>query len=392
MSRVGLRVRTPPTAAPAQHTSVSTNRLLAAVGVFFVLSAHSVGAQTPVVHAPLQPAFSIKGKVIAEATGTALPYSTVIVDPVGGEKFTDEAGVFQYYDAAPGTYRVRVRQLGYIPLDTTVQFSPDKPVPVFALLRLPTALAEVQVSAPPRRCIVPDELGYVNDEELATILGEARKNADRERLLRKLYPFEYRLAQQHDTYDTRATTHAVKYDTMTFRSDDSWGYKKGKVVSGDRNKLFGDVRVMRLPTLGDLADRRFLTAHCFKYSGVEEQGGIAVHRIDFQPLKNIIAPDVEGSIFLDSASYIIRKAEFRLTRGGSIKPAVLRMEVITTYREILPNVALFDEIRSIQPLQLEAGSNPIEFRQTQQLLSFKFLHGAPPGAEAEITRISAGRK
>jgi hypothetical protein len=289
-------------------------------------------------------------------------------------------------------YRVHIRQLGYIPVDTTVLFPADGRQPVFSLIRVPTALAQVQVSAPPRRCIVPDEQGVVDDAELTTILGEARKNADRERLLRKLYPFEYRLAQRHDTYDTKAETHLVKYDTMTYRSNDAWGYRKGKIVSSDRNKIFGDVRVMRLPTLGDLADKRFLTAHCFKYSGVEQQGTVAVHRIDFEPLPNIIAPDVEGSLFLDSASYIIRKAEFRLTRGGSIKPAVLRMEVITTYREILPNVALFDEIRSVQPLPREPGLNPTEFRQTQQLMSYKFLHGAPPGAEGEPARVSEGGK
>ncbi|HEY8165833.1 MAG TPA: carboxypeptidase regulatory-like domain-containing protein [Gemmatimonadaceae bacterium] len=361
-------------------------RLPAAVGVLFILSASVSGAQviTP------RPAFSLTGKVVAEVTGFPLPYATVTLDPGPREKFTDETGSFKFYDAPAGAYRVHIRQLGYIPVDTTVQFGPSIAPPVFSLVRIPTALAQVQVSAPPRRCIVPDEQGLVDDEELTTILGEARKNADRERLLRKLYPFEYRLAQRHDTYDKTAETHLVKYDTMTFRSDDAWGYRKGKIVSSDRNKLFGDVRVMRLPTLGDLADKRFLTAHCFKYAGIEQQAIGTVHRIDFQPLPNIIAPDVEGSIFLDSATYIIRKAEFRLTRGGSIKPAVLKMEVITTYREILPNVALFDEIRSVQPLPSEQGSNPSEFRQTQQLLSYKFLHGGPPGAEGEPARVSEG--
>jgi hypothetical protein len=389
MFRVGLRPRTPPAAAPAPHTIVSTHRLPAAVGVFFALSASVLSAQGTTLP---RPAFTLTGRVVAEVTGNPLPYSTVTIDPGAREKFTDESGVFKYYDVPPGMYRVHIRQLGYIPMDTTVQFPADGRQPVFSLVRVPTALAQVQVSAPPRRCIVPDEQGLVDDEDLTTILGEARKNADRERLLRKLYPFEYRLAQRHDTYDTKAETHAVKYDTMTYRSDDAWGYRKGKIVSGDRSKIFGEVRVMRLPTLGDLADKRFLTAHCFKYSGVEQQGTVAVHRIDFQPLTNIIAPDVEGSLFLDSATYIIRKAEFRLTRGGSIKPAVLRMEVITTYREILPNVALFDEFRSVQPLPLEEGSNPTEFRQTQQLLSYKFLRGAPPGAEGEPARVSEGGK
>jgi hypothetical protein len=171
------------------------------------------------------------------------------------------------------------------------------------------------------------------------------------------------------------------YDTMTFRSDDDWKYRKGKVVSDDRSKLFGEVRVMRLPTLTDFADQRFLLAHCFKYAGITDEDGPPAHRIDFSPDPEIATPDVEGSIYIDSATYIIRRAEFRLTKGGSIKPAILGMKVTTTYRQILPNVALFDEIESVQPLPKTAtGDHPAEFRQKQQLLSFRFLYGGPPGS------------
>lgn len=326
---------------------------------------------------------TMKGSVVADGTGSPLPYSTVTVDPIGGERFTDQQGAFVYFAVPAGTYRVRIRQLGYIPLDTTIRIAPRVSATItFVMARIPTALAEVQVSAPPRRCIVPGENGLVEDEELATVLGEARKNAERERLLRRTYPFEYRMAQSHSTFDLVTRTQTIRYDTMTFRSDDNWRYRKGKVVSEDRSKLFGDVRVMRLPTLADLADRGFLSAHCFKYSGVADFNGAPTHRIDFIPDSTLVAPDVEGSIFIDSATYLIKRAEFRLTRGGTVSPAILGMNVITTYREILPNVALFDEISSVQPLAIETpGANRSEFREKQQLLSFRFLLRGPPGTE-----------
>jgi hypothetical protein len=148
---------------------------------------------------------------------------------------------------------------------------------------------------------------------------------------------------------------------------------------------------MRLPTLLDLADVRFLTAHCFKYAGMSEEDSVPTHRIDFEPTPDIKVADVEGSIFIDSATYIIRRAEFRLTKGGTIKPAVLAMKVTTTYREILPNVALFDEIESVQPLVIESpGAHRTEFRQKQQLLSYRFLYGGPPGSEAPMVWKKAG--
>jgi hypothetical protein len=336
-------------------------------------------------------AFTLTGRVLAEATGATLPYSTVTIEQIGRERFTDETGAFRYFAVPPGKYRIRIRQVGYSPLDTMMQLSRANANPVFRLVRVPSTLADVKVTAPVRLCFVPEENGYVADPELATVLGEAKKNAERERLLRRTYPFEYKLAQAHDTYDLRDSTHRVVYDTTTFRSDDDWRYRKGRVVSGDRSKLFGEVRVMRLPTLIDLADKRFLMAHCFKYLGVSDEQGAPAHQIDFVPIPEILAPDVEGSIFIDSATYIIRRAEFRLTKGGTIKPAVLGMKVTTTYREILPNVALFDEIRSVQPLSPNApGAHPSEFRQTQRLHSFRFIYGGPPGSEPALVWKKTG--
>jgi hypothetical protein len=326
-------------------------------------------------------AVTLSGEIVAEGTAMPIPYSTVKLQPLGRERFADRSGGFIYYSITPGQYKMQVRMVGYLPLDTVFVVKPNISMAVTLVLkRIPTALEAVEVTAPPRRCLFPDEMGYVADPELATVLDEARKNAQREQLLRRTYPFEYKLAQSHDTYDKGSKTSMMQYDTVLYRSDDSWRYRKGRVVSDDRNRIFGDVRLMRLPTLADLADRTFLAAHCFKYAGVVDENGKPAHRIDFSPDSLLIAPDVEGSIFLDSATFLIRRAQFRLTRGGTVKPAIIGMEVTTVYKEILPNVALFDEIRSVQPL---ATSNPgdkgREFRETQRLLTYRFIYTGPPG-------------
>jgi hypothetical protein len=330
-------------------------------------------------------AFTLDGSVVGDASGQPIPFTTILIEQIGRERFTDQSGHFTYFAVAPGKYKIKLRQVGYLPIDTTITLTAANRALVFSMVKIPSTLAEVQITAPPRKCIVPEENGFVDDPELAVVLAEARKNAERERMLRRTYPFEYKLAQQHVTFDLKDSTRRVVYDTATFRSDDSWQYRKGKVVSDDKNKLFGDVRVMRLPTLTDLADVRFLTAHCFKYSGITTEDSVSVHQIDFQPVADIAAPDVEGSIFIDSATYLIRRAEFRLTKGGAVKPAILGMKVTTTYREVLPNVALFDEIRSVQPIgPSEAQVDPTEFRETQQLLSFRFLYGGPPGTDPAL--------
>lgn len=339
---------------------------------------------TGVVVEPTAPgAVTLSGAVIADGTGFPIPYSTVRLQPLGRERFTDRNGSFAYYVIPPGSYLLQVRMLGYLPIDSVIDVVASVPLALtVAMTRIPTALEEVKVSAPPRLCIFPNEIGLVDDPELATVLGEARKNAQREQLLRRAYPFEYRLAQSHDTYDVVTSGSTVQHDTATFRSDDSWRYRRGRVVSDDRSRLFGDIRLMRLPTLADLADRNFLTAHCFKYTGVVDDNGRPAYRIDFLSDSSLITPDVEGSIFLDSATYLIRRAQFRLTRGGTVRPAILGMEVTTTYREILPNVVLFDEIHSVQPLGVRGPrGNRVEFREVQKLMSYRFLYGGPPGTQ-----------
>jgi len=331
-------------------------------------------------NAPAPDAVTVSGEIVADGTGIPIPYSTVRLQPLGRERFTDRAGAFVYYSINPGEYRLQVKMVGYIPVDTVLAVKGGTPLfMTVTMKRIPNTLEAVEVKAPPRRCLFPDEMGYVEDPELAVILDEARKNAQREQLLRRTYPFEYKLAQSHDTYDQQNNLSTLQYDTVTYRSDDSWRYRKGRVVSDDLNRLFGEVRLMRLPTVADLADRTFLAAHCFKYSGVVDENGKPAHRIDFLPDSNLIAPDVEGSIYLDSATYLIKRAQFRLTRGGSVKPAILGMEVTTTYKEILPNVALFDEIKSVQPLPGNEPNRKREFRETQRLLTYRFIYSGPPG-------------
>ena len=325
---------------------------------------------------------TLSGAVVADGTGFPIPYSTVRLQPLGRERFADRNGSFVYYSVPPGAYRVQVRMLGYLPIDSAIHVVANVPLALtVTMTRVPTSLEAVKVTAPPRLCMFPDEMGFVSDPELATVLGEARKNAQREQLLRQTYPFEYRLAQSHETHDVTTKRSVRQYDTVTFRSDDSWRYRRGRVVSDDRSRLFGEIRLMRLPTLADLADRNFLAAHCFKYSGIVDENGRPAHRIDFLSDSTLLKPDVEGSIFLDSATFLIRRAQFRLTRGGAVRPPILGMEVTTTYREILPNVALFDEIHSMQPIAATARNGRIEFREVQKLLSYRFLYGGPPGTQ-----------
>src|SRR5687768_7537520 len=161
---------------------------------------------------------TVTGTVISDGTGNPIPFSTVKLVPLDREKFAERNGSFVFYSVPPGTYRLQARMLGYVPVDTAFQAVPNQTMRMtVTMARIPTSLEEVTVNAPPRLCIFPDEMGYVEDPELALVLGEARKNAQREQLLRRTYPFEYQMAQSHNTRDVGTGRGSVQYDTATYR-------------------------------------------------------------------------------------------------------------------------------------------------------------------------------
>ncbi|HMA19380.1 MAG TPA: carboxypeptidase regulatory-like domain-containing protein, partial [Gemmatimonadaceae bacterium] len=85
---------------------------------------------------PPSGSFTLSGTITAEATGQPLPYSTITIEQIGLERFTDQNGHFVYYAVAPGKYHIRIRQLGYTPVDTTLELSSAKSVLAIALVRI----------------------------------------------------------------------------------------------------------------------------------------------------------------------------------------------------------------------------------------------------------------
>jgi Carboxypeptidase regulatory-like domain len=116
---------------------------------------------------------------------------------------------------------------------------------------------------------------------------------------------------------------------------------------------------MYLPTFRELADSAFLSAHCFTYGGTELLGGangVPALRVDFRPANRISVPDVEGSIYLDTTRFVVRRAVFRMTKPGAADPPVMGLSVTTTFRELVPLVPVFDSVDADEPLPAQTAS------------------------------------
>jgi carboxypeptidase family protein len=323
-------------------------------GSGLVVAAWAMVAATGHLCAAQDSTGSIVGVVVAREGGAGLPFSTVAIDPPGRTIFTDSSGSFRIPGLAVGAYRVLVRELGYAPVDTTIEVQPGPATAsaVFALAFVPHRLPTLPVRVA-RECRAPGMPDSSISPELATIADQLRTNAERLRLLLASVPFDYDV-EAHLTSRPRPDSpiDSDEVDTLTFASWLDHPYRVGSVV--DR-RFVGLRRGGRypgpytyLPGLQDLADSAFQATHCFTYAGVDTSGGQSMVRIDFAPLRAIRSPDVGGSVFLDVERFIVRRALFHLTHPERVDPPLRSLRAETRYRELVPLVAVEDSVRAVR--------------------------------------------
>ncbi len=319
---------------------------------------------------------SITISVVSDA-GTPLSFSTVAIVEAGVERFSDQRGEFFLAGLAPGQYHVRVRQLGYTAEDFVVELvSKQKNLSLQVRLSpIPFVLSDIVVTGA-GECPQATDLTDPANAKLGVIFGEVSKNADRLRLLRERYPFTYTLWREFTTFDSYLGPRSVVRDTVTYGSAIDWKYEPGEVVQRDSITAAGQ-QVMRLPQLVDLADTTFQSTHCFYYRGTEKKDAGVQHRVDFIPLSSFDFPDVEGSVFIDTKSYVLTSAVFRLTGGERMKPPVTGIEVTTEYAEIYPNIVILRAVTANPPPRDPQRTRFTGLRQRQHLVTYRFLRSKP---------------
>ena len=241
-----------------------------------VVAAASVGAQTPRADGT----GTLVGFVSAKDGGVALGYSVVSVTSPAREQFTNDQGAFVLPGLPAGIAHLRVRHLGYIPveLDVEVRAGVADTIHV-ALTHIVVHLNAVQVRAYPP-CERPGAPSMSEDASFATVFDQLRQNAEQYRLLTRQYPFVYGVERTSGLLFASNMTRRQQVDTIAMRSADEWRYRPGAVVQQERRIFFRDV-TMHIPTLAQFADPVFVANHCFHDAGVDTVDGTALLRIDF---------------------------------------------------------------------------------------------------------------
>jgi hypothetical protein len=317
---------------------------------------------------------SVHGTVVDAESGRPLPYSAVTIANPALERFSDDSGRFVIAGLKPGQLGLRVRHIGYAPIETRVTIASGEAADIrIELRRIAVTLAGLRVEAP-QACVEPGRPRPEVDSSLATVFQQLEQNAQQYRLITTRYPFESSVRQQY-WYLTRSVMLPIREATTMVRSDGGERYEPGHVIVES-----GISRAVAIPTLAVFTDRAFLNAHCFHTGGLQEIEGRQLFRIDFQAAQKIDVPDLDGSIYLDPTNFVIRRSDIRVSNLAHGLEEFDSISVISHFEEIFPGVPIVAEADGLSHYvkpRVSNGQQMLAFAEHQRDVQIRFLRGQP---------------
>lgn len=346
------------------------------VAAAFVVAFHDAYAQVP---APSDSSGTVTGVVVVRDGGVPLPYSVVAVPSLSRERFTDEHGAFTLTGLPAGPLLVRVRHIGYSPVELTVNVRAGGLDSIrFTLAHIVVKLSTMEVRAY-AECKQPGIPTAATDSAFALVFDQLRQNADQYRLLTETYPFLYSAERTLSHTQVNGDVRLEKVDTVVVDSRATWRYKPGVVLSqGDGLPGFRPL-FLNIPTLVHFADRTFLDNHCFMYGGAESVDGRELLRIDFTAAARIKDPDVNGSMYLDPATFQIRRSVIRLSRIPKGVPNLRETEATTWFSDALASISMIAGISSVNRVNANRGrpTATVALNEDQLLIRVQFINARP---------------
>lgn len=346
-------------------------RVIGAVGLSVIAAARG-RAQTGV-----DTAGTIIGVVTTKEGGVPLAYSVVSAASVGLERFSNAQGVFALTPLHPGSLHLRVRHLGYSPVELDVTVRPGQTDTVFvALTHIAVRLTAVDVRAYPE-CKNPGPPKAAADSAFALVFDQLKQNAEQYRLLTDTYPFIYATERTLSNTLVNGEERTERIDTMIVTSN-RWEYKPGTIVARPARGRIGPV-TMNIPTLVNFAEKSFLENHCFYNGGLETVDGTDMLRVDFNAASKIKDPDVDGSMYLDPINFQIRRSVLHLSKIPAGLRGLTETEAVTLFGELFPSVPIIADIKSVNRFQANTSKPTSEAtaNERQRLISVQFTKGKP---------------
>ncbi|HTR79038.1 MAG TPA: carboxypeptidase regulatory-like domain-containing protein [Gemmatimonadaceae bacterium] len=313
---------------------------------------------------------TISGTVGVQDANIPLPYASVGIPARSLEQFADARGHFAFEGVQPGRVTLRIRRIGFTPVDTIIDVVAGVAATVHvALVRVSVRLDTVRVASHPP-CTQPGGPRPGSDAAFVSVFEQLLQNGEQALLLVREYPFRTVFAR-HTTVEKRdGSVQDLTTDTVAhLTTGKPWEYSPGKIVVAT---------AVAVPGLTDFVNPTFINEHCFWYGGQEAIDGHAMLRIDFGASTAIRDPDIEGAMFLDPQTLVIRRTVVRLTKTPRSLPMIGDYTVTSVFGEVLPGVPIASQVLGVT--RFVSGTNPlaaISETEFQTLLSVSFLKGKP---------------
>jgi hypothetical protein len=264
--------------------------------------------------APITRAQTVRGTVLDSLTGAPIRDALVMLIGDGGAPLARalslDGGTYAMAAPRPGRYSIRTKRIGYRAVESLPFVIAEGEVRLHDILA-PTVRVElprVTVHAE-RHCVVRPGDGvpaFQLWEEIRTAL------------------YQTSLAERGDLFQTTARRWSRELDTLArfVHRDSSWlltGMAQGPFVAvpaehldrvGFIEQKSPNTWFFYAPDAEVLLSEVFLTGHCFRVV----PGELGLIGLGFEPAKKRKVADVEGVLWLDSATAALRHLEFRYTK------------------------------------------------------------------------------
>jgi hypothetical protein len=335
-------------------------RSILGIFAFAVISLPAAHAQSSVV----------RGQVVLQGDGQALPYTTVALLSQGTQRLTSDSGGFVLIDVPPGEVRLRFKRIGFAPKDTVFVLAPGATVQLrVEMTRLAIPLPAVVVSG---RCT--NETPFEPKPRiLAELFDQVNQNAERMTLLATAKPFVMRAASVGGLRDPKKPFVPMRADTVERGPLPVVRYEPKRVARRGTGAFAGSWGIY-MPELSDFADTAFTNNHCFFYAGQTRFETDSVIAVEFEPVPWLDKEvDVKGTMYLRVDGYQLVALVARTNRMPANARHIADYTQETRFREVVPSIpVMFEwELKNV----FRNGSPP--FVQTGKVFEIRWTDSIP---------------
>jgi hypothetical protein len=310
-------------------------------------------------------------RVVDELSKRGLSNADVTEVSTGQHRLTDERGEARLSWPSNGQLRVRVREIGYSPVERTLRQTPRDDPSVFELKRVAYVITSVKSTS---HCI--SEADSASLALSVSVLEQLRQGAEKYEQFRKAYPFEATVERRSAIIPDRGEIKRIVRATEKYSSD-RWeiGYRPGAIVEYE-----GGAPTVPILFLSTLADSVFWDHHCFIVRGIESYAGDRVIKLEFSPTADTHGPDWKGTALLDSATSYLLRVDFEVA-NLNLRDTPSRLEGYTTFRSPSPFVVMPDSTVAIWWRRTDRASPDLarpDYAQSLYIGELKYKKGTPP--------------